>query len=176
MTRKKVIIGFITLFLIIVSYIFIQFNKANNIEQTCFASDFTETFNEETNIRLNEVYNFSEIFNCESWDEIIIVGGKRVNRAAIFIKEGVALPPIDYENSKVAGSLVFFLIKEGKLVSSPISFRQRGFLYFKDFNSFDYISLDKENAVFKCIELETIGFEETMLTFKLINDSSNVSN
>lgn len=166
--KKKVIITFSVLFFIVTAYVFIQFSEANNIEETCFDSDFDKALKKENSIRLNEIYNFSKIFNCKSWDEIIIVGGPRANRTAIFFKEGVALPKIDYIN-RADGSLVFFLVKEGKLISPPISLWQPGFLYFRDFNSFDYICLEREDAVFKCVILETIGFDKPIFTFELIN-------
>jgi predicted AAA+ superfamily ATPase len=42
----------------------------------------------------------------------------------------------------------------------------------ENLNDFDYIRLRRENAVFKCIKLETIGTKDDILTFKLINIKS----
>lgn len=166
--RKNIIILAIALFLIALLYVFIRFNNVSNIEKNCLVDDFDEVFEKENSLKLGEVYDFSKIFNCKSWDEIIIVGGLRVNRAIIFLKEGTALPPINYFN-RAQGSLVFFLIKNGKLISPPISFYHPDFLYFENFNDFDYVSLKKEDAIFKCVKLETIGSDEEILTFELID-------
>lgn len=165
--KKKMIIALILCVLAIFFYVFIQFVKVNSVEKTCLTYEFNEVFKKENSFTLNKVYDFSEIFNCKNWDEIIIVGGKRENRAAIFLKEGVALPEINYSN-RPSGSLLFYLIKDKKLISSPVEFWQSGFLYFNDFNSFDYVSLDREKAIFKCVELKTIGNDESpILTFEL---------
>ncbi|MEO1013147.1 MAG: hypothetical protein AAFX53_17770, partial [Bacteroidota bacterium] len=120
-------------------------------------------------LKLGEVYNFSKILNCESWDEVIIVSGERVSRAAIFLKEGIALPKIDYYFSYPNGSLILYLIKNGKLISGPLSYWQSGFLYLEGLNSFDYVRLEREEAIFKCVRLETIGTDEEILTFELID-------
>ena len=66
-------------------------------------------------------------------------------------------------------ALVFFLVKNGKLISLPISFYHQDFLYFEDLNSLDYVRLDKEEAIFKCVELERKGLDEKILTFEIIN-------
>ena len=166
--RKNIIILAIGLFLIVLCYVFIKFYNVSNIESNCLVNDFDKVFEKENSLKEGKVYNFSEIFNCKDWDEIIIVGGPRVSRAMIFLKEGVALPPIDYFN-RAQGSLVFFLVKNGKLISLPISFYHQDFLYFEDLNSFDYVRLDKEEAIFKCVELETKGLDEKILTFEIIN-------
>jgi len=65
--------------------------------------------------------------------------------------------------------LLFYFIKDGKLISPPISLYHLGFLYFENFNDFDYVSLDKEDAIFKCVVLETIGSPEEILTFELMD-------
>lgn len=169
--RKNIIILTIALFLITISYIFIKFNNASNIKDNCLTNDFEKVFKKENNIKLGEVYDFSEILNCKSWDEVVIVSGERVNRAAIFLKEGIALPKIDYYFSYPNGSLVLYLIKDGELVSGPLSYWQSGFLYLDGLNSFDYVSIDREKAIFKCVELKTIGNNESpILTFELIKD------
>ncbi len=167
MTKKRVFIGLIILIIGIVSYIFIQFNNAYNVEQTCLNTVFEEVLEQEDSIALNKVYNFSEIFTCEDWDELIIVGGKSANNAIIFLKEGVALPKIDYRN-RLSGSVLFYFIKDGKLISPQSSFWHSDFLYFKDFNYFDYVSLNKEDVVFKCVDFEVVGFEDKILTFELV--------
>lgn len=166
--RKNIIFLVITLLLIALGYVFIQFNSASNIEKNCLTYDFDGVFEKENSLKLDKVYDFSKIFNCKNWDEIIIVGGQRANRAIIFLKEGVALPKIDYIN-RLKGELLFYLVKDGKLISSPISFYHSDFLYFENFNDFDYVSLKKEDAIFKCVKLETIGTDEEILTFELYN-------
>ncbi|MEP5341069.1 MAG: hypothetical protein ABJL44_10035 [Algibacter sp.] len=167
-TRKKIIISVITLFLIALCYVFIKFNNVSNIETNCLVNDFDEVFKKENGLNVGKVYDFSKILNCKSWDEIIIVGGQRANRAAIFLKEGVALPEINYIK-RLKGVLLFYLVKDGKLISCPISFYNPDFLYFENFNYFDYVSLKKEDAIFKCVKLETIGSDEEILTFELID-------
>lgn len=164
--KKRIFTGLIALLIIITSYIVIQFYKASNTQQTCLTSAFESTLKKETSLQLNKTYNFSKIFTCESWDELIIVGGKRANNAVIFLKEGVVIPKIDYSN-RLSGSLLFYFVKKGKLISPPVSLYHSDFLYFKDFNDFDYVSLDKENVVFKCIKLDVVGFEDTLMTFEL---------
>ena len=54
-----------------------DFIKASNIKHSCFTTDFDKVFKEENNFRLGETSDFSEIFNCISWNEIIIGGGTR---------------------------------------------------------------------------------------------------
>lgn len=68
-------------------------------------------------------------------------------------------------------SAVYF-IKDRKLISPPIEFWHNEFIYFEDFNSFDYVNLSKQDAVFKCIELKTIGFKEQILTFELLSKAN----
>ncbi len=167
MRKKRFISLLVIILLIISSYVFIQFNIANNMKGSCFDVEFEKTFKKNDSIELNKIYDFTKIFNCKDWDKIIIVGGTRANRAVVFLKEGVALPKINYSN-RLSESLIFYFVKDGKLTSSPISYWQSNFMYFKDFNDFDYICLDKENSIFKCVELETLGNKETILTFELI--------
>lgn len=166
--RKNIIILTIALLLIFFGYVFIKFNNVSDIDNNCLVKDFNAVFERENSLKLGEVYNFSKILSCENWDEVIIVGGQRANRAVIFLKEGVALPKIDYKN-RLKGVLLFYLLKDGKLVSPPISFYDQDFLYFENFNDFDYASLKKEEAVFECVRLETIGTDEEILTFELID-------
>lgn len=167
--RKNIIILAIALFLIATSYVFIKFNNASNIENNCLINDFDKVFEKDNSIKLGEVYDFSKILNCKNWDEVIIVSGERINRAVIFLKEGIVLPKIDYHFSYPNGSLVLYLIKDGKLISSPLSYWQSGFLYLEDLNSFDYVRLEREEAIFECVKLEIIGSDEEMLTFELVD-------
>jgi len=167
--KKKVLLGLIALLVIYISYIFIQFNNSENIEKNCLVTDFETVFRKEESIKLDQVYDFSKILNCKSWDEVIIVSGERVSRLAIFLKEGIALPKIDYYFNYPNGSLVLYLIKDGKLISGPLPYWQSGFIYLENLNSFDYVRLEKEEAIFKCVRLETIGVKEEMLTFELLN-------
>ncbi|MBD1263209.1 hypothetical protein HZY62_21665 [Maribacter polysiphoniae] len=168
--RKTIIILAIGLFLIVLCYVFIKFYNVSNIENNCLVNDFNAVFEKENSIKLDETYDFSKILNCKNWDEVIIVSGERVSRTAIFLKEGIALPKIDYYFSYPNGSLVLYLVKDGELISSPLSYWQSGFLYLEGLNSFDYVRLEREEAIFKCVELETIGSDEEMLTFELIMD------
>lgn len=165
---KKYIVLSIVLTLIIASYVFIKFNNASNIQSNCLVNDFEKVFEKENSLKLGEIYDFSKILSCKSWDEVIIVSGERVSRAAIFLKEGIALPEIDYYFSYPNGSLVLYLIKDGELISNPLSYWQSGFLYLDGLNSFDYVRLKREEVIFKCVELETKGVDEKILTFKLI--------
>lgn len=169
MTEKIKITGIICSIIIIGSYIFFQFYKANNIEENCFVNDFEEVFENGDGIILNKIYDFSKIFNCQSWDEIIIVGGNESSRTSIFFKEGIAVPEIDYIN-RASGCLLFYIIKDGKLISPPIEYWRKNFLYFQDFNDSDYVILKRRDAVFKCIELDYIGpkDKDRILTFELI--------
>ncbi len=146
-----------------------MFNNVSKIESNCLANDFDSVFEKENSIELGKVYDFSEILNCKSWDEVIIVSGERVSRTAIFLKEGIALPKIDYYFSYPNGSLVLYLIKDEKLISGPLSYWQSGFIYLEGLNSFDYVHLEKEEAIFKCVRLETIGSDKEILTFELID-------
>ncbi|UJH68663.1 hypothetical protein [Allomuricauda sp. SCSIO 65647] len=167
--RKTNIIFALGIFLVVLGYIFVKFIEFDNInsgKNDCLVNDFNIVFRKENSIKLGEVYNFSQIFNCRNWDEVIIVGGRKANRTIIYIKEGVALPKIDYRN-RLQGVLLFYFVKDGKLISSPISFYDQDFLYFEDFNYFDYVSLKKKEAIFKCVKLETIGADEEILTFEL---------
>ena len=166
--KKRVFLIFIGLLITVIFYVLIKFNNINDIEKNCLEDDFNKVFKKENSLKLDKVYDLSKILNCKSWDEIIIVGGKKANRAAIFLKEGIALPKIDYVN-RLQGELLFYLVKDGKLISPPLSFWESGFLYFNDFNDFDYINLKKEDAIFKCIKLKPIGVKEEMLTFELID-------
>jgi hypothetical protein len=167
--KKKVLLGLTAILLIYILYVFIQFNNSKNIEKNCLVSDFETVFGKEDSIKLGKIYNFSKILNCKNWDEIIIVGGEKANRTIIFLKEGIALPKIDYIN-RIKGVLLFYLVKDGKLISPPLSLWQPSFLYFKDFNGFDYISLDRKDALFKSVKLETIGSKDEILTFELIDN------
>lgn len=166
--RKKILILIIALLLIVICYLLIKFNNVNNVENDCLTNEFDVVFNKDNSIKLGETYDFSKILNCKSWDELIIVSGERVNRFAIFFKEGIVLPKIDYYFNYPNGSLVLYIIKDGELISGPLSYSQSDFIYLDSLNSFDYVRLLKEEAVFKCIELETIGTKEEMLTFELV--------
>ncbi|KAF2519345.1 hypothetical protein E0W68_03065 [Flavobacterium salilacus subsp. salilacus] len=175
MTRKRILLGTISLLLIVILYLFIQFNSVKHIEQNCLTYDFEDVFEKENSLVLNKTYDFSQIFNCKSWDKMIIVGGPKANRTIIFLKEGVFLPEIDYIN-RIQGCLLFYLVKDGRLISPPIEFWHSHFLYFEDFNDFDYVSLNRQDAIFKCIKLETIGGKDEILTFERIgNGGGNVS-
>lgn len=166
--RKNIIILALAIFLIIISYVFIKFNKVSNVKNSCLINDFDLVFKKENSIKSGEIYDFSKILNCKSWDEVIIVSGERVNRTVIFLKEGIALPEIDYYFNYPNGSLVLYLIKDGELISKPLSYWQPGFLYFEGLNSFDYVCIDREKAIFKCFELETNGGDKKFLTFKMV--------
>jgi hypothetical protein len=172
--RKKIIVLVSVLFFICISYILLQFNTANNIKESCFESSLNKVLKKGDSLKLDKIYNFSKIFNCKNWNEVIIVGGSNASSVAIFLKEGIALPKINY-SKRLKGSLLFYFIKDGKLISQPISLWQPGFLYFKDFNNFDYINLKKKDAIFKCVELETIGSEKMMLTFELTGNGTEYS-
>lgn len=165
--KKKILILVIALPLIALCYISIKFINTVNINDNCLSNDFNVVFDKENNIKLNETYDFSKILNCKSWDEVIIVSGERVNRTAIFFKEGIVLPKIDYYFNYPNGSLVLYLIKDKELISGPLFYWQSGFLFLEGLNDFDYIRLDREKAVFKCKKLETIGVEKDILTFKM---------
>lgn len=121
MTKRRILAGIISLLLLAAAYLFIRFKNAENIEENCLASDFEKAFGPEDSIVLHKIYNFSQIFSCRSWDEIIIVGGPSSSRAAILLKEGIALPEIDYKN-RAQGSLLFYFIEDGKLISPPLEY------------------------------------------------------
>ncbi|QEE49008.1 hypothetical protein FUA48_05265 [Flavobacterium alkalisoli] len=151
---------------IISIYLYIQFNKAVNVDESCFTSDFEEVFGDK-HLELNKIYDFSQILNCKEWDKMIIVGGPRANRTTIFLREGIALPEIEY-GDRGSDSLLFYIINDGKLINTPIGYWNDYFLYFQDFNDCDYVILNKNDAVFKCIFLDYIGSRET-LTFELVS-------
>ena len=165
--KKKIFLTSIGLLIIAVFYLFIKFNGVNDVKENCLTDAFDKVFKKENSIQLGKTYDFSEIFNCKEWDDLIVVGGQRANRTAIFLKEGIALPSIDYFN-RAQGSLVFFFIKDKKLVSSPISFYHPDFLYFENFNDFDYVSIKKQDAVFRCVKLDATGSDEEILTFETV--------
>lgn len=166
MTIKRILVAIFSLILTLIVYILIQL-YVNNIEKNCLYFQFDKEFEKENSIVLNKIYNFSKILNCKSWDKVIIVGGPDANRVAIFLKEGIFLPEIDYKN-RISGCLLIYLIEDGKLVAPPIEFWVENFLYFNDFNAFDYVSLNRQDAVFKCTKLETVGKPLDILTFELI--------
>ena len=158
-------------FLIAALYAIIQFNGVDDIENDCLVSGFNEVLKKDKSIVLYKTYDFSKLFNCKSWDKVIIVGGRRANRTAIFLKEGVALPKIDYIH-RAQGCLLFYFIKDGELISPPIEFWRTKFLYFENLNGFDYVALDKQDAIFKCVKLKTIGVPYDILTFELLSKAN----
>jgi len=132
-------------------------------------SNFSEVFEKENSIILNKKYDFSKILHCQLWDKIIILGGPEADRLSIFINEGIIIPEIDYQH-RMPGSLLFYIIKDGKLIAPPMEFYDDGFLYFSDFNNDDYVILNRKDAIFNCIELDYIGDIGQILTFKLVKE------
>lgn len=110
MTKKRVLLAVLGLFLIAALYTLFQFNGVDDIENDCMVSDFDEIFEKERSLVLDKAYDFSKLFNCKSWDKVIIIGGRRANRTSIFLKEGIALPKIDYID-RAQGCLLFILLK-----------------------------------------------------------------
>jgi len=161
--KKKYIFIFV---IIVTSYIIIQFYQVEHLKEDCITQQFKEKI-EKNGLIEGKIYDFSQIINCKKWDKLVIVGGKHANRTIIFLKEGIALPKIDYR-SRLSGSLLFYFIKDRKLISPPLEYWQQDFLYFKDFNDFDYMVINREKAKFKCVELDIVGPPEKILTFEKI--------
>lgn len=160
MINKKVFsIVFIILILILGTLIFILFKPGNNdFSESCFIENYNDTFNNLQESKLNTEYNFSKIFNCEDWDEIIFVGEPITSRVVIYLKEGVILPQIDFSDRE-EGTVLIFFIKDNKVISSPISLENPNLIFSPNLNRLNYLALKREQAVFTFKDYENDHFE-----------------
>lgn len=165
---KKVVIK---LFIGIVLYIILStsFKHYKNItvSDTCFLETYNATFMNITTPPLNSVYNFDDIFECGDWDEIFIVEAY-YSRDIGYIKSGILIPKDQGIISEDA-SRVYFL-KNNYLVSPQVILYFKNFLLV-DFNNYHYLKVNREDAIFKCVELETIGFDYPIYSFELMNSN-----
>ncbi len=163
--RLIILILFILSFVIIYSYI--KFNKTTILPKTCLTETFNENFKNLDKIKVNSEYNFSAIFNCKDWDEIIIIGGPVFSRTMIYTTSGIILPKVDYLNY-TEGTIFLFFIKKNRIISEPIPIWHPNFIFSQNFNRYNYLKVGREKSRFIYKPFEHSEFE--LFTLELIDN------
>ena len=166
--NKKYIILLIAIVILVFTFdLLLKVRKVSNLSNTCLIESFNETFSNIENLPLNSEYEFSEIFDCNDWDEFLIVQAPYVNRPLIYIMSGgILLPKYDYINASDNTYFLFF-IENRNIVNNPIVFSDPYFIFSQNFNNFNYVKIDRLKANFIYKKFENSDFDlytlETLL-------------
>jgi len=141
--------------------------QLSSVSESCLTESFNKEFIPPEKLNLNTEYNFSAIFKCTEWDEILVTQAPYVSRAFIYIQSGVLLPEYDYINSSENNYFLFF-INNGHIINEPIIFGGPYFLFSNKFSSSNYLKIEKENANFIYKKYEDSDYD--MVTLELIEN------
>jgi hypothetical protein len=169
MKKKKIIliIGFIAL--VFLSRLVIKNVKNSKLSKTCLIDSFNKKFNDLDNAKLNSVFNFNESINCIDWNKILIVEAPYVHRSLIYLTSDVLIPDYDYSNINEGTYLLFFLDGNSP-ISKPIEFGGSDFIFSNNFNRFNYVKIDRDEAKFIYKKYEHSDFE--LYTLELLKRDS----
>lgn len=156
--RKLIIILLVTFTIVYFGKLYLKHEDVENIDDTCLVNDFKSKFEDFENASLNTEFNFSQMFQCEDWDEIIFVQAPYVYRPLVYAASCVLLPPFDYMEHSEGTYFVFFL-SNGYVVNEPILFGHSKFFFSQNLNYFGYLKLKRDRAVFVYEKFENDDFE-----------------
>lgn len=141
------------LLLIVVSvYFYKQINNWNLKNERCLFDSYENSIGNFENLEVNHKYDFSKIFACKEWSEVLIIG-EYTYRSVVFFKTSILLPNFDFSNVKKGSSLLYF-IKNKNVISEPIIISHESLILSNNYNKSLFLKVNKNRANFVFKKLE----------------------
>ena len=141
---SKILIG-------IILYIILSFGYKllNNtfISDTCLTISFNKSFEDLSSLKINSTYDFDELFDCQKWDEILIIDVHYYMKSIGYIYSGILVPSYD-QFQYAEGSYFVYFLKNNIIVSNPVQLYDNGFIFSpKGYNN-NFIKIKRKDAQF----------------------------
>ncbi|RBW63428.1 hypothetical protein DS884_00115 [Tenacibaculum sp. E3R01] len=167
MKRKiiyKIIAGLLIYFILNTCY---KLYKNYTISETCLSNTFNNKYLDLSNLKINSIHNFDEIFNCQEWDEIFVTSSIYYYRGIGYLYTGVLVPSYDKFQYPEGTALLYFM-KNNAIISNPLPLYSDNFIFSNHYGKSNSVRIKRKHAKFIYKKHEHTDFE--LNTLELIND------